>query len=53
MPKASTNYAISIADAKAGRILTRRKKPRKASRLVADESRAERHIKPLHGRRAV
>jgi integrase len=44
---------LYFADAKAGRILTRRKKPKKASTLVTDESRAERHIKPLLGRRAV
>ncbi len=44
---------LYLADAKAGRILTRRKKPKKASTLLTDESRAERHIKPLLGRRAV
>jgi integrase len=44
---------LYFADAKAGRVLTRRKKPKKASTLVTDESRAERHIKPLLGRRAV
>src|ERR1700722_15374916 len=44
---------LYFVDAKAGRVLTRRKKPKKASTLVTDESRAERHIKPLLGRRAV
>jgi integrase len=44
---------LYFADAKAGRVLTRRKKPKKASTLLTDESRAERHIKPLLGRRAV
>jgi integrase len=44
---------LYFADAKAGRVLTRRKKPKKASTLATDESRAERHIKPLLGRRAV
>jgi integrase len=42
-----------FSDAKAGRVLTRRKKPKKASTLLTDESRVERHIKPLLGRRAV
>jgi integrase len=44
---------LYFADAKAGRILTRRKKPKKTSTLLTDESRVERHIKPLLGRRAV
>jgi integrase len=44
---------LYFADAKAGRVLTRRKKQKKASTLLTDESRAERHIKPLLGRRAV
>lgn len=42
-----------FVDAKAGRLLTRRKTPKKASTLLTDESRAERHIKPLLGRMAV
>jgi len=42
-----------FADAKAGRLLTRRKTPKKASTLLTDESRAKRHIKPLLGRKAV
>lgn len=42
-----------FVDAKAGRLLTRRKTPKKASTLLTDESRANRHIKPLLGRRAV
>ena len=40
-------------EAKTGRILSRRKQPKKASTLITDESRAERHIKPLLGRRSV
>ena len=42
-----------FVDAKSGRILSRRKQPKKSSTLVTDESRAERHIKPLLGRRSV
>lgn len=42
-----------FVDAKAGRLLTRRKTPKKASTLLTDESRAKRHIKPLLGRKAV
>jgi integrase len=37
------------ADAEAGRILTRRKAAKKASTIVTDRSRIERHIKPLLG----
>jgi integrase len=42
-----------LADAKAGRVLSKRKLPKKAATLVTDESRIERHIKPLLGRRSV
>jgi integrase len=42
-----------LADAKAGRLLTRRKTAKKASTLAIDYGRVERHIKPLLGRRAV
>jgi integrase len=42
-----------LADAKAGRLLTRRKTPKKASTLAIDVGRIERHIKPLLGRRTV
>jgi integrase len=42
-----------LADAKAGRLLTRHKIAKKASTLVIDAGRIERHIKPLLGRRAV
>jgi integrase len=42
-----------LADAQAGRLLTRSKAPKKASTLVIDHGRIERHIKPLLGRRAV
>ena len=38
-----------LADAEAGRILTRRKVAKKASTLVTDRGRIERHIKPLMG----
>jgi integrase len=38
-----------LDDAKAGRILTRRKAPKKASTLAIDVGRIERHIKPLIG----
>jgi hypothetical protein len=44
---------LYFSDAKAGRLLTRRKKPKKTSTLLTDESRTERHIKPLLGRRTV
>jgi integrase len=39
-----------LADAEAGRLLTRRKKPKKRSTLEIDKGRIERHIKPLLGR---
>lgn len=39
-----------LADVEAGRALTRRKTPKKASTLASDRSRIERHIKPLLGR---
>jgi integrase len=42
-----------LSDAKAGRLLTRRKTAKKASTLEIDNGRIERHIKPLLGRRAV
>jgi integrase len=42
-----------LADAKAGRVLSKRKLPKKAKTLVTDESRIERHIKPLLGKRSV
>jgi integrase len=38
------------ADAEAGRLLTRRRTPKKASTLLSDHGRIERHIKPLLGR---
>src|SRR5271156_1168140 len=44
---------LYLADAKAGRLLTRRKVPKKASTLAIDVGRIERHIKPLLGRRTV
>jgi integrase len=42
-----------IADAEAGRLLTRRGQPKKASTLAIDRGRIERHFKPLLGSRAV
>jgi integrase len=42
-----------IAEAEAGRILGRRRRPIKASTLAMDRSRIESHIKPLLGRRQV
>lgn len=42
-----------IADAEAGRLLTRRKTAKKASTLAIDAGRIERHVKPLLGRRGV
>jgi integrase len=42
-----------LADAKAGRVLSKRKLPKKTKTLVTDESRIERHIKPLLGKRSV
>jgi integrase len=44
---------LYFADAEAGRFLTRRKTPKKSSTIITDRSRAERHIKPLLGLRAV
>jgi integrase len=44
---------LYLADAMAGRLLTRRKVAKKASTLAIDVGRIERHIKPLLGRRAV
>jgi integrase len=44
---------LYLADAKAGRLLTRRKTAKKASTLAIDGGRIERHIKPLLGRRTV
>jgi integrase len=41
---------LYLADADAGRLLTRRKKPKKRSTLEIDKGRIERHIKPLLGR---
>jgi integrase len=40
-------------DVTAGRVLTRRRTPKKASTLLSDQGRIERHIKPLLGRLAV
>ncbi len=42
-----------IAEAEAGRILGRRRRPIKASTLAMDRSRIESHIKPLLGKRQV
>lgn len=40
---------VYIADAEAGRLLTRQKAAKKASTIVTDKGRIERHIKPLLG----
>jgi integrase len=42
-----------LADAEAGRLLTRRKTAKKPSTLATDKGRIERHIRPLLGRMAV
>lgn len=42
-----------LTEAKAGRILGRRRRPIKASTLTMDRSRIESHIKPLLGRRQI
>jgi integrase len=42
-----------LADAEAGRLLTRSKSPKKASTLAIDKGRIERHVKPLLGGLAV
>jgi integrase len=42
-----------LADAEAGRLLTRRRMPKKASTLATDRGRIERHIKPQLGSLAV
>jgi integrase len=44
---------LYLADAEAGRLLTRRKVAKKASTLATDRGRIERHIKPLLGRMTV
>jgi integrase len=44
---------LYLADAEAGRLMTRRRTAKKASTLVTDRGRIERHIKPLLGNRPV
>jgi integrase len=44
---------LYLADAEAGRLLTRRGQAKKAGTLEIDKGRIERHIKPLLGRKAV
>jgi integrase len=44
---------LYLADAEAGRLLTRLKVAKKASTLVSDRGRIERHIKPVLGRLSV
>src|SRR5437764_7409092 len=44
---------LYLADVEAGRVVTRRRSPKKASTLATDRGRIERHIKPLLGRRSV
>ncbi|QQO19085.1 site-specific integrase [Bradyrhizobium diazoefficiens] len=44
---------LYLADAEAGRLLTKRKTPKQSSTIITDRSRIERHVKPLLGQRAV
>jgi integrase len=44
---------LYLADAEAGRLMTRHRRAKKASTLATDRGRIERHIKPLLGRRTV
>jgi hypothetical protein len=44
---------LYLADAEAGRLLTRRKTAKKPSTLSTDRGRIERHIKPLLGQHKV
>jgi integrase len=44
---------VYLEDAEAGRLMTRRRTRKKASTLVTDRGRIERHIKPLLGSRKV
>src|SRR5262249_36070659 len=44
---------LYLADAEVGRLVTRRRAPKKESTLATDRGRIERHIKPLLGRRTV
>jgi len=44
---------LYLEEAAAGRLVTRRRAPKKASTLETDRGRIERHIKPLLGRRSV
>lgn len=44
---------LYLRDAETGRLVTRRRAPKKASTLATDRGRIERHIKPLLGRRTV
>jgi integrase len=41
---------LYVADAEAGRVMTRFKRPKKASTLAIDRGRIDRHIKPLLGK---
>ena len=45
--------ALYWADAEAGRLITRRRTPKKASTLLSDKGRVEKHIVPLLGRMKV
>jgi integrase len=44
---------LYLADAEAGRLMTRRRTPKKASTLSTDKGRVEKHIKPVLGRMKV
>ena len=42
-----------LGDAEAGHLMTRRRAPKKATTLLSDKGRIEKHIKPLLGRKKV
>lgn len=44
---------LYLAETEAGRLMTRRRSPKKPSTLATDRGRIDRHIKPLLGRRSV
>jgi integrase len=48
-PTVSELCDLYLQDAETGRLLTRRRSPKKASTLATDKGRIERHIKPLLG----
>src|SRR5215472_4546768 len=52
-PTVSELCELYLADAEAGRLMTRRRAPKKVSTLATDRGRILRHITPLLGRRTV